>query len=134
MVIRNDSWQFYACRQLSFAADLSPKEAEALALLQAITWARDQQLGKVIFEYDAQLVVKAVHSSMVDLTEFGTLIEGCKLILSLEQNFSVCYVKRQANEVAHSLARAARFNACPFTSYNPPNCFLGLLPLICYEH
>ncbi|XVF40965.1 hypothetical protein PTKIN_Ptkin01aG0243300 [Pterospermum kingtungense] len=63
---------------------------------------------------DALLVVAAITSSVENISEFGAIISSCKKVLDLEQNYSVCIVRRQTNEVAHALAREARLQACSF--------------------
>ncbi|XP_058783150.1 uncharacterized protein LOC131657808 [Vicia villosa] len=82
-------------------------EAEALALKEAILGAISSHLEFVTFESDSQIVTQAIHSNRKGDSEFYLIIESiCSLLLSFP-NFEVKFVKRQANSVAHSLARAA---------------------------
>lgn len=53
-----------------------------------------------------------MNSCIQVLTEFGNLILACMDILCFNQNFKVEFVRRQANENAHTLARVAPTNAC----------------------
>lgn len=87
-------------------------EGEA-QLLQGLHWALDLQLTNVIFELDAKLVVDAIHANVPDFSEFGSIIPECRKLLFNHPNFLVKFVRRQANVVAHSLARVA-------TSYPSP--------------
>ena len=86
-------------------------------------------MGKanVVFECDAKVVVDAIHAATVDLSEFSTVIAKCKSLLLQGRNYSVQFVRRQANVIAHSLAIASRLHAgfCVFDS--PPNCIRNLV-------
>jgi hypothetical protein len=43
--------------------------------------------------------------------EFGSIISECQWLLQHYPNFKISFVRRQANFVAHTLARASRLNA-----------------------
>jgi hypothetical protein len=62
-------------------------------------------LGPVEFELDSKLVVDNLHSNKVDNTEFGKIIAHCKCLFSFYNNSSVEFVKKQTNEVDHSLTK-----------------------------
>jgi hypothetical protein len=80
-------------------------------------------LGPVYFELDSKLVIDGFHSNNHDATEFGEIISHCKrLYRSFYVNSSVEFIRRQANEVAHSLAKAATYVATPQTLVNIPHC------------
>jgi ribonuclease HI len=61
----------------------------------------------VIFESDSKLVVDTISSRQAGVSEFSILISHIQYLLRMNNYFEVKYVKRQANKVAHSLARAA---------------------------
>ena len=63
-----------------------------------------------------------VYSSRHDNnTEFGAIIVKWRNLLDLNVNYSISYVRRQANRVAHDLAQAARFIAShQVYNYCPP--------------
>ncbi|GAU16129.1 hypothetical protein TSUD_339990 [Trifolium subterraneum] len=86
---------------------LNTLEGEAMALKEALEEMMQKGLSYVIFESDSKVVVDAIHSRQVGLSEFSILISHIKSLLLLNNNFEVKFVKRQANMVAHSLARAA---------------------------
>jgi hypothetical protein len=52
-------------------------------------------------------VVDAISSRQFGVSEFSILISRIQSMLSANNYFEVKYVKRQANKVAHYLARAA---------------------------
>jgi hypothetical protein len=47
--------------------------------------------------------------------EFGVIIDECNSLLVNYPNFKISFIMRQANFVAHSLARASRSYACHHT-------------------
>ncbi|XVF53832.1 hypothetical protein PTKIN_Ptkin05aG0130800 [Pterospermum kingtungense] len=74
------------------------------------------RLSYVIFESDAKIVVDAVHSSKPNSSKFGLLIKNCSLLLNKDEDYKLCFIRRQANKVAHALARAACSYASPYAS------------------
>ncbi|XP_058757283.1 uncharacterized protein LOC131630523 [Vicia villosa] len=81
-------------------------EAEALALNEAIQRAIDMQMQNVIFESNSQRTVQTIHSNHQGVSEFSCIISSIHSLLFNFPNFEVKFVKRQANTVAHSIAKA----------------------------
>ncbi|XP_058756177.1 uncharacterized protein LOC131629404 [Vicia villosa] len=52
-------------------------------------------------------VVQAIHSDHEGGSEFSLIIMSIKILLHVFSNFEVKFIRRQANSVAHSLAKAA---------------------------
>lgn len=80
-------------------------------MLSASHWLHDLNLGPMDFELDAKGgALKAVHSfssSTHDVTWFEMIIHNCKTIFKQNYvNSSVEFVRRQANEAIHGLAKA----------------------------
>jgi hypothetical protein len=86
---------------------LNTMEGEAIALKEAICEVRQRGFSHIIFESDSKIVVDAITTTHVGTFEFSAVISHIKSLLLLCPNFEVKFVKRQANMVAHSLARAA---------------------------
>jgi len=87
---------------------------EALGLHVALQWMSDMQFDNVDFETDSKFTVDAFLSSRNDLSEFGYIISSCRsLFCSFFSNSRVEFVRRQANAVAHALAREATLLASP---------------------
>jgi ribonuclease HI len=82
-------------------------EGEALALIDAMKEMVHRGHTSVTFECDSKIVVDAISSPHHGLSDFHILISHIKSLLSLHNYFEVKYIKRQANTVAHTLARAA---------------------------
>ena len=120
MVMRRNDGQFYACKTLLLPLSCSVKEAEALALYEALLWALSLKLVDVEFESDSLLVVNSLSSHFLDCSEYGFLISDC-VCLRGKGNYSIRFVKRQANKCAHVLAKHACFNASLYESFIIPS-------------
>nr|KYP34253.1 hypothetical protein KK1_044811 [Cajanus cajan] len=68
-------------------------------------------ITNAIIETDSKQVVDDVLSSTSIPTEYGHVLRKCQLVLQSHSNLMVRFIKRQANQVAHTLARASRFHA-----------------------
>ncbi|KAK2370554.1 hypothetical protein QL285_083597 [Trifolium repens] len=78
-----------------------------MALVEAMEEVIQRGLPYVIFESDSKLVVDAISSRQSGVSEFSLLISHIQSLLRMNNYFEVKYVSRQANKVAHYLARAA---------------------------
>jgi ribonuclease HI len=96
-------------------------EGEAIALLEALRELEQRGLSQVIIEIDSKSLVDAIQHIHVGRSEFSSIVCHINNTLLLNPIFLVRFVKRQANIVAHSLARAA-------ISW-PRRCTLDSLPL-----
>jgi ribonuclease HI len=85
----------------------SSNEGETLALLEAMTTLQFRGYNDVIFETDAQNIVGAIRSRKQGISEFSVIINKIKCLLSLCPGFEVKLIRRQANRVAHTIARAS---------------------------
>ncbi|CAN1807845.1 Putative ribonuclease H protein At1g65750 [Linum perenne] len=84
---------------------------EAIAMFEAMLWIRNLGLSKVIFETDCQTVANRLLGAEEDLTEFGATIEACKRLML--PDFSIAFVQRDRNEIAHVLAKHSRYFVSP---------------------
>ena len=96
MVMRMNDGQFYACKTLLMPLSYSVKEAEALALREALIWTLSLKLVDVEFETYFLLVVNSLSSHSLDCSEYGFIISNC-VCLRGNGNYSIRFVKRQAN-------------------------------------
>ncbi|XVF75621.1 hypothetical protein PTKIN_Ptkin13bG0201400 [Pterospermum kingtungense] len=71
----------------------------------ALPWVQSIGYPQAFFEYDAKYVIDALGSSTQDSSEFGMLVADCRSLPAEEEGFLVTFVMRQANEMAHALAR-----------------------------
>ena len=90
-----------------------PATVEVLKMLAAqrvATFARELGFSRVCFEGDAELVVKCLQSGSVLNALTGHLVKDFMSIRGYFQSSSIIHVRRQDNNIAHALARNARFS------------------------
>jgi ribonuclease HI len=110
--VRDENGAFILAKTEWFSPKSDVHVGEALGLLAALNWVHELNLGPVEFELDSKRVVDRFHSSSRDFTEFGVIMDHSKLIFSTYyRNSSVEFVRRQANEAAHNLAKVATLSA-----------------------
>ncbi|CAJ2643912.1 unnamed protein product [Trifolium pratense] len=102
-------------------------EGEALALFEALKVMEQKGLSHVLVETDSKSVVNAIQHLRDGHSQFSVLIRSIKNVLLLHPNFKVSFIKRQANMVAHTLARAATSwsSRCIFETL--PSCIASIL-------
>lgn len=105
-VARDDCGCFLRARSTVVQGQFQPREAEAIALREALSWIKSWRRSKCIFECDAKMVVDAVNGGNGS-SYFHMIIDECKEILQHFEEVLVVFVHRSANNVAHLLARAS---------------------------
>ncbi|XP_074368461.1 uncharacterized protein LOC141708634 [Apium graveolens] len=114
MVLRDGSGEFIEGRKLALPYPATVLEAESMGVREALSWVMSRQERRVIVETDSLLTVRAVLGKQEYALEIGHVIEHCKLLLQLLPEVSVSFVRKQANKLAHSLARIP----CSIYCYN----------------
>ncbi|KAJ9135291.1 hypothetical protein P3X46_032494 [Hevea brasiliensis] len=94
-VLRND--------QGAFVRGVSLRQ---MGLREALPWLLDLQLSHVEVEVDSQLIFYACQSEVEDRSVYGSIIQDCNSLVC-QGMFSFSWVYRDANRVAHFLARDA---------------------------
>ncbi|KAM6544052.1 hypothetical protein CsatB_008499 [Cannabis sativa] len=98
---------------------VKPEIAETIGIKEALSWIERKQWPNVVIETDALVVVQAIHSSILMPSQFGLLVDDCRVLLSSLNNVSLKFVKRSANRAAHCLARESCFSSdCVFNQHN----------------
>jgi ribonuclease HI len=104
-----------------------PSEAEAMGLKDAILWLGQLGLSKVQIELDCKLVVESILDRTNSQSEFGTIINMCRSLLQQFSNFEISFVRRQANYVAHGLARESKLYTRHHVFDSIPSCINSIL-------
>ncbi|KAL8509320.1 hypothetical protein ACS0TY_016502 [Phlomoides rotata] len=78
---------------------------ETMCIFEALSWAKNLNLEKVVVEDDAKIVVDAVTSRVLNFAIFLDYVGACRLILDSEPFYPVSFVKRGANSWAHAFSR-----------------------------
>jgi ribonuclease HI len=96
-VLAGNSWRNSLC---------TVNEGEAIAILEAMKELQQRGYTIVIFETDSQNVANSIRHMQSEVSEFSSIIFQIRNMLSVSYDFEVESIKRQANMVAHTLARA----------------------------
>lgn len=104
-VLRDDQGQFKAGYGGFWVGIVDHKHAEALAFKEALSWLKKKKLSYVHLELDSLGVVQDFKGKEMDSSYMGAIIEKCRTIFKDLRSYSVYYVRRSANSVAHVLAR-----------------------------
>jgi ribonuclease HI len=108
MCIRDDQGRFVLAKTEWLSPITDVDIGEALGLLSALNWVHDLQLENVDFELDSKNVVTSFHSKHPNASELGDIIKDCVRVYNTHfKNSRIEFIRRQANEVAHVLARVA---------------------------
>ena len=106
--IRDDEGLYVLAKTEWMSSLLDVDLGEALGLLSAMYWVRDLQPGIVDFELDSKIVVDSLYGSKSGVSNFSVVINDCRRMLASDLVTSdVRFIRRQANEVAHSFVRVA---------------------------
>ncbi|CAN1151467.1 Putative ribonuclease H protein At1g65750 [Linum perenne] len=134
IVIRGTDGALQTYRMSAYDGVPTATECEALALLEAVTWAGQLNLGATLFEVDSQVVADAVRAGTGDVTEFGGLIRS--ICHQLRDSWNVVFVRRTGNSAAHLLARQSKNHASTTIGYASPTWLIDALNDSCFacEH
>lgn len=105
-IMRGEEGHFMAAKCYPLHGNFSPKEAEAVAVREALSWLKNRRHDKVLVETDSLLVTNALLQEK-DVSAFDLLILDIKDIAKRFNNINISFVKRSANQSAHKLARTA---------------------------
>lgn len=84
-------------------------------------------LTYVIFDMDCKSIVDNIIKPSMDDFEFGNIIQDCRSIFSRNPTFSIGFVKRKVNEIAHKLTRMTSFFPSLYSFYHTILCIEQLL-------
>jgi hypothetical protein len=76
----------------------------------------------VSIELDNKQVVDGISNKIGTNSELGAILNYCKASLSRLPNFKISFIRRQANNVAHLLARASLSYARSQCHDHMPSC------------
>ncbi|GAU36566.1 hypothetical protein TSUD_277720 [Trifolium subterraneum] len=127
LCFRDNSGHFMAGMTQWQQTVISSVEGEAWALLLAMEEARHRGLDRVQFESDSKVLIEAIHMQRRGNSEFLSIVHDILSLMSSFINFEVNFVRRQANLVAHTLARAANSWASFHRFENIPFCIEHLI-------
>jgi len=99
-----------------------------LSLFHTLQWLSDMQFDDIDVALDSKITTDAFHNRRVDVTKFGQVISACWSLFNTHfSNLKVEFNRRQANEVAHTLAGVAALSASPKIHYHLSHCINSLI-------
>ena len=104
-VIRDEKGSFIAAKNGLLVGFFDPFLAEIMSCREVLSWLKTLGINKVIVEMDALNVFHALINSNMDFSYAGSIIDDCKILAQDLFDCSFAFVKRSANQVAHTLAR-----------------------------
>jgi len=126
--IRDDEGRYVLAKTEWMSLILDLDLGEVLGLLSAMYWIRDLHLSTVDFELDSKTVVDSLYGSKSGVSNFSVVINDCRRLLASDLVTSdVRFIRRQANEVAHSFARVALCHASFHIHIRIPSCISTII-------
>ncbi|KAL4387238.1 hypothetical protein GQ457_09G012730 [Hibiscus cannabinus] len=106
-----DGYVLAACSTTHYFVT-DPFQAETLACLMVIKFARDLGFTRVIIECDFLTVIMKCRSKLINVSLISPVIADIKDASKFFESISFGFVHREANEVAHSIAHEGKaFNS-----------------------
>ncbi|XP_019163573.1 PREDICTED: uncharacterized protein LOC109159918 [Ipomoea nil] len=122
-IIRDHHGFFVAAISDVRPGPLSPREAEALAVREALSWLKRHHWDGLVVETDAEILLTHLHK--LSRSPFGLLIEDITALLSSFNDITFRHVRRTANAVAHLLASYAFSHFASMTWYDSGPLFIS---------
>jgi len=122
MCLRGENGKYISTKTAWFHGIPQPQEAEACSLKEAIIWLGNRGLTAVSIKLDCKQVVEDISNQIGANSELVAIINFCKASLSRLPNFKISFIQRQANNVAHLLARASLSYARSQCHDHMPSC------------
>lgn len=105
IIMRDFKGLVYAALRKTMEIYTEAAIAEAMGALRAMEFCKEIGLQEVLFEGDAEVVVKAINNKDSTWCRYGHIIEDIKLLLGYFRRREVIYAKREAKGAAHGLAK-----------------------------
>ncbi|XP_042964706.1 uncharacterized protein LOC122298928 [Carya illinoinensis] len=93
--------------KVNWDAALDAIVAEAYALRRAMFFCLELGLQKIMLEGDSQVVVKDTNGNVDIWADYDIIIEDTRRLMKDNMSWSVNFIHREANNVAHSLGKMA---------------------------
>lgn len=127
LVLRDHEGTFVKGKCLTLPCPSTVFEAESIGVREALSWVIEFPDKKVVIETDSLLTARAVNESDENFLELDHIIEHCKMLLKSLSVVRVSHIRKQANRVAHSLARLPCFLNCFIVFSSPPTHLVEIL-------
>lgn len=124
LILRDHQGKFIRARTHRFVGIVPVVEAEAIGVLEATRWINSLGMHDVDIESDSLVTVQAINKAVENYLEVGVVFQKCREFLNDRRDISVSFVKKQANKVAHLIARVPCEVNCFIDLMTPPRSVL----------
>jgi hypothetical protein len=105
-IVRDSQGSYLAARSMSIDIQVDASVAEAMAATNAV-FCKEMGFSNILFEGNALQVIKAIEEEDPCLRNYGHIIDCIRRETNSLENARFIHVKREANNVAHTLAKLA---------------------------
>lgn len=103
-ILKNSDRDFITTKSLPMKGFLSFEESEDVGVKEALSWLKEIFMDSIIVEMDSLHVFNEIYS-VSSPSSFGLIVSDIKEIAMHFIHLNFLFVKRSANQVAHTLAR-----------------------------
>ena len=107
VIARNEKGEVMGALQTFVHGTVDPYAIKAHAIYRALQFAHHIGFTSIILERDMLSVINKIKSPYPSLSDIGNLIEDVKDMMKLFRKCKIQYVRREANEASHLLAKGA---------------------------
>jgi ribonuclease HI len=104
-VIRDHNGHVCVAKSLKIEGNQTPIMGEALATVAALEFCKERGIHDVILKGDSVQVVQAINEVGSNMSPYGHVVGDIKFLLLSFRSWMVRHVKKDANQVAHGLAK-----------------------------
>lgn len=95
-ILRDDGGQFVVAASIPWKGNFKPKEAEAFAMKETLSWLKTYNFDQVHIESNAKLVVQGLKSELND-SSFDMILYDINDSIRHFSQVVILFVKRSAN-------------------------------------
>lgn len=125
VIIRDDQGHIQAGTMEAHQHVVNPSAAEAIACTVGIKLALDRGYRDVIIEGDALTVIKILRDSDEDRSLTGHLLVEARTLVQQFRRVEIKHAYREANTLAHQVARKALHIPAPVLWFEEPPDFIS---------
>jgi ribonuclease HI len=123
--ISREGMVFRGATGKTYRGILDPHIVESLALKDVVIYARGRGFCRVVFEVDSEVLVRLWHNKIYDRSVIKHVFDEISELSVFFTTFSLSYVRREANQTAHSCAKFASLQDGLFSWDAEPPAFLA---------
>nr|GMC57780.1 uncharacterized protein LOC109186242 [Ipomoea batatas] len=108
LVLRDSAGDFVAAKSVPWRGVFTPREAEAVAVQETLSWIKELNHKNVQIVIDSLLVVQGLNASEEN-SYFHLIMSDIRSSLSDLTNVFLSFTKRSTNQAAHELLLSCLF-------------------------